>query len=66
MDLISRDNIIAEIRDHARRVGTDNDLYQLAHDHIIRIIQRAPAVAIADSESFLSGYKITKDYILNR
>lgn len=49
-ELISKRQIIEEIRDHAQRVGLGNDFYQLAHDHIIRIIEKAPACNIDGAE----------------
>lgn len=69
MDLVSKRQIIDEIRAHAQRVGVENDLYQLAHYHIISLIERAPA---ADpwfmdleqiEESFIMGYRV-KDLIV--
>ena len=69
MDLVSKGQIIKEIRAHAQRVGVDNELYQLAHDHIIRIIeQMTPADPYCMdleqlSESFVCGYRV-KDLIV--
>lgn len=64
MDLISKRQIIEEIRAHAQRVGLDSDLYQLAHDHIIRIIENAPSYEYELTEdSFIFGYRV-KDFII--
>ena len=69
MDLVSKRQIIKEIRAHAQRVGIKNNLYQLAHDHIIRIIeQMIPADPdCMDLEqlsvAFICGYRV-KDLIV--
>ncbi len=69
MDLISKSQIIKEIKHHAQTVARDNVFYQLAHDHIIRIIeQMTPADPYCMdleqlSESFICGYRV-KDLIV--
>lgn len=59
--LISLDTAIAEIKAHKERIGTDNDFYQLAHDHIIRLINNLEPVNI--EELYVNGYRV-KDLII--
>lgn len=56
MELIDKNKAIAEIRDHAQRVGSDNDIYQLANNHVIRIISELPTVDA--EETMILGYRI--------
>lgn len=68
MDLISKAEVIKAIEDHKKRIGTDSDLYQLAHDHIIRIVKaiQPPRVLKADNDTFLVGYEAARDEISSR
>ena len=61
-ELISKRQLIEEIRAHAQRVGLGNDFYQLAHDHIIRIIEKAQPYDLSE-DSFIFGYRV-KDLIV--
>lgn len=58
---IDLDLAIQEIQAHKERIGTDNDFYQLAHDHIIRIISKLEAVDI--EETYVKGYRV-KDLVI--
>lgn len=62
MSYINKEELISEIRDHAKRIGSgDFDLYQLAHDHIIRIVSEMPPVDFEDI--FILGYRV-KDLVV--
>lgn len=58
---IDLDLAIQEIQAHKERIGTDNDFYQLAHDHIIRIISNLEPVEI--EETYVKGYRV-KDLVI--
>lgn len=58
---IDLDLAIQEIQAHKERIGTDNDFYQLAHDHIIRLINNLEPVNI--EELYVYGYRV-KDLII--
>lgn len=65
MDLISKAEVIKAIEDHKKRIGTESDLYQLAHDHIIRIVKaiEPPRVLKADNDTFIAGYEAIREDI---
>lgn len=48
--------IIAQISSHAQRVGTSNEMYQLAHSHIIDLIERQ---ARSLDELSIYGYSVS-------
>lgn len=53
---ISVDRVISIIRDHAQRVGNSNEIYQLAHLHILELI-RSEAKNLA--ELSINGYPVS-------
>lgn len=58
MSYINKEELISEIRDHAKRIGSgdgDFDLYQLAHYHIIRLVEQTTPVDFADLR--ILGYR---------
>lgn len=60
-NLIRLGTALAEIKAHKERIGTDNDFYRLAHDHIIRIISNLEPVEI--EETYVKGYRV-KDLVI--
>ncbi len=67
MGYVLKEDVIEAVKKH-KRVGAHNDIYQLAHYHIIELIEKIPEVELrivtADNESFLKNYDITRDRIL--
>ena len=57
-NLIRLGTALAEIKAHKKRIGTDNDFYQLAHDHIIRLINNLEPVDIEEirTKNYIQGY----------
>ena len=49
--------ILAKISSHAQRIGTNNDMYQLAHLHIIELIEKE---AKEIDEISIYGYPVSQ------
>lgn len=62
MSYINKEELIADIAGHKQRVGVNNDFYQLAHDHIIQIVNLQKAYTDPE-EFFIFGYRV-KDLVV--
>ena len=62
MSYINKEALIADIAGHKQRVGVNNDFYQLAHDHIIQIVNLQKAYDDPE-ECFILGYRV-KDLVV--
>lgn len=45
-EFISKDGITKSIISHAAKVGTDKELYQLAHEHVLDLVKVQPALDV--------------------
>lgn len=60
--IFTEEQIIELIKDHKKRVAVNSDIYQLAHDHIIRAISRSNTELDLDN-IYIEGYRL-KDLIV--
>ena len=61
-EILTKELVIETIKAHKERIGTGNDLYQLAHAHIIRLIKES-TFQIDLNSIFIEGYRL-KDLIV--
>lgn len=58
---IRLDKAIEEIRKHGERIGSENEVYQLAHYHIIKLLENIDYIESEDMD--IGGYR-AKDLVI--